>query len=390
MFSSTNTLEACRSLLAARQRSLLAVIGIVVGVAAVSAMMSVGVVVKTRSLEQFRELGTEVMKVRIRNRNKSHGRVDLMTDEAMNVTSVPAVLRAAPYTKSTRPVVLAGTKTAKATIVGATGEFAEISRLTLREGRFVSALDGTEYFCTVGSDIAGKLGPGPVVGQTVQIEHAIHRVIGVVERVGGSERAVDVNGSVFVPIEGARRLAPKVSLRDVVVRRTRESDYREATRQLRSYFKPIVPTATVEVRSPEELIAQMHRQMRLYTLLLGSVSAIALLVGGIGVMNVMLAAVSERRTEIGVRRALGARKRDVRNQILVESLVLSVVGGKIGVLAGAGATYAICAYNDWEFQVSGPAFVLGLAVACGTGLFFALFPARQAANMEPVEALRSV
>ena len=107
-------------------------------------------------------------------------------------------------------------------------------------------------------------------------------------------------------------------------------------------------------------------------------------------MNIMLAAVAERRTEIGVRRALGARKRDVRDQILVESLILSLAGGVIGVGIGAGATWAICSYNGWAYQVSMPSFALGLSVACGTGVLFALFPARQAANMEPVDALRAV
>ncbi len=389
MFSSMNTLEACRSLLAARQRSLLALIGIVVGVAAVSAMMSVGLVVKERALAQFRELGTEVMRVRVREPDRARGRVNLSVDEARNVTSVPSVLSAAPYTKSARPVILAGSIAAQATIVGATGEFAELSRLTLREGRFVSELDGTEYFSAVGSDIAEKFGRQSVLGETVRIGHAIHRVVGVLERVGDSQRAVDVNKAVFVPIEGAARVIPNATLRDIVVKRGRDTDHREAARQIKEYFKPLVPGATVAVRSPEELIAGMNRQMRLYTLLLGSVSAIALLVGGVGVMNVMLSAVAERRAEIGVRRALGARRRDVRDQILVESLVLSMLGGTVGVLIGAAATYGICAYNGWDYRVSALAFVLGLAVACGTGLFFALFPARQAANMEPADALRS-
>ena len=390
MLSRGNTIEACRSLLAAKQRSILALIGIAVGVAAVSAMMSVGLIVKTRALEQFRELGTEVMNIRVRNEKRAHGRVNLTLEEAANVTSTPAVLSAAPYTTSSRPLILSATTLSKGTVIGATGEFAELGRLRLRAGRFVSVLDGTQYFCTIGSDIAEALGGAAAIGRTVRIGDAIHEVIGVLERVGGSQRAVDVNGSVFVSVEDASRVTPNATLRNIVVKRDADTDYREAARQIEAYFRGIRPRARVSVRSPEELIAGMQRQMRLYTLLLGSVSAIALLVGGIGVMNIMLAAVAERRTEIGVRRALGARKRDVRDQILVESLILSLAGGVVGVGIGAGATWAICSYNGWAYQVSMPSFALGLSVACGTGVLFALFPARQAANMEPVEALRAV
>ena len=390
MLSRGNTVEACRSLLAARQRSILALIGIAVGVAAVSTMMSVGLVVKTRALEQFRELGTEVMTIRVRNEKRAHGPVNLTLEEAANVTSTPAVLSAAPYTISSQPLILSAATPSKGTVIGATGEFAELARLRLRAGRFVSVLDGTQYFCTVGSDIAEALGGAAAIGRTVRIGDAIHEVIGVLERVGGSQRAVDVNGSVFVPIEDASRVTPRATLRNIFVKRDADTDYREAARQIEAYFRGIRPRAKVSVRSPEELIEGMQRQMRLYTLLLGSVSAIALLVGGIGVMNIMLAAVAERRTEIGVRRALGARKRDVRDQILVESLILSLAGGVVGVGIGAGATWAICSYNGWAYQVSIPSFALGLSVACGTGVLFALFPARQAANMEPVEALRAV
>ena len=311
MLSRGNTIEACRSLLAAKQRSILALIGIAVGVAAVSAMMSVGLVVKTRALEQFRELGTEVMTIRVRNEKRAHGPVNLTLEEAANVTSMPAVLSAAPYTTSSQPLILSATTPSKGTVIGATGEFAELGRLRLRAGRFVSVLDGTQYFCTIGSDIAEALGGAAAIGRTVRIGDAIHEVIGVLEPVGGSQRAVDVNASVFVPVEDASRVTPNATLRNIVVKRDADTDYREAARQIEAYFRGIRPRAKVSVRSPEELIAGMQRQMRLYTLLLGSVSAIALLVGGIGVMNIMLAAVAERRTEIGVRRALGARKRDV-------------------------------------------------------------------------------
>ena len=132
----------------------------------------------------------------------------------------------------------------------------------------------------------------------------------------------------------------------------------------------------------------MYKQMRLFALLLGTVGGISLLVGGIGVMNIMLVSVTERRLEIGVRRALGARRADIQRQFLIESMILSLLGGVIGIALGVGASYAICRYTGWAFQVSFPAVGLGVGVASGAGVFFGFYPAYQAARLDPVVALR--
>ena len=175
----------------------------------------------------------------------------------------------------------------------------------------------------------------------------------------------------------------------MMARMSKGTDYRDATIQLVEYFGERIPQARVHVRSAEELIEQMHRQMRLYTLLLGAVGSISLLVGGIGVMNVMLVAVAERRNEIGVRRALGARQRDIQAQFLIEAVTLSLLGGLIGVIAGAAATYGICRYTGWEFTISAGGTALGTVVAGGAGIFFGIYPAYQAARLNPVAALSS-
>ena len=145
---------------------------------------------------------------------------------------------------------------------------------------------------------------------------------------------------------------------------------------------------TVRVESAEKLIEQMHKQMRLFTLLLGTVGAISLLVGGIGVMNVMLVSVTERRLEIGIRRALGARRRDIQRQFLTESVILSLLGGAFGIAFGIGASYLISHYNGWTFLVSTPAVGLGVGITGGAGIFFGFYPAWQAARLDPVTTLR--
>ena len=390
MLSRGNTIEACRSLLAAKQRSILALIGIAVGVAAVSAMMSVGLVVKTRALEQFRELGTEVMTIRVRNEKSAHGRVNLTLEEAANVTSTPAVLSAAPYTTSSRPLILSATTLSKGTVIGATGEFAELGRLRLRAGRFVSVLDGTQYFCTIGSDIAEALGGAAAIGRTVRIGDAIHEVIGVLERVGGSQRAVDVNGSVFVSVEDASRVTPNATLRNIVVMRDADTDYREAARQIEAYFRGDPPAgesvgakpgradrghaAPDAALHPAARIGQRHRVARRRDRgdehhARGSGGAKN---GDRGAPRARRAQARRKRSDPGriahpLARGWGGRGRD-RSRRNLGDLQLQRLG-----VPGVDAVIRARAQRRVRH---------GSAVRA--------VPARQAANMEPVEALRAV
>ncbi len=173
-----------------------------------------------------------------------------------------------------------------------------------------------------------------------------------------------------------------------MARMSPNTDYRDATKQIQNWFRYRAPAAKVAVRSAEELIEHLHRQMRLYTLLLGTVGGIALLVGGIGVMNVMLVSVAERKAEIGIRRALGARRRDIQAQFLSEAMILSLLGGVAGAVLAILTTYGICRFTGWVFTVSVDGTVLGTVVAGGAGILFGLYPAHQAARLDPVAALQ--
>lgn len=146
---------------------------------------------------------------------------------------------------------------------------------------------------------------------------------------------------------------------------------------------------TVQVQTAEELIRQMQTQMRMFTLLIGVIGCISLIVGGVGVMNVMLVSVSERKKEIGIRRALGAQQQDIRNQFLAESVILCSVGGIIGIMIGIGASYIVARFFDWGFLISNIAVVLGVTVSFIAGVFFGFYPARQAARLNPIDALRA-
>lgn len=386
-----NLSEACSALLATKQRTGLALIGIVIGVASVSAMISVGTIVRSEAVRQFQELGTDIVNIRLRARDKAAGRVSIRLSDAEGIVNLPGIRRAAPYTNGAAHVVLGGTATEVARVVGATDALADLLRLDLEQGRFVSKLDAGQHFCTVGADIADALraaGGGDVMGAGVGIQDVVFTVVGVLERAALGRRPFDPNGTVFIPVATAARITPDETLRDIVARMSPGTRYREAANQVGAWFRDRASAAKVRVRSAEELIEQMHRQKRLYTLLLGAVGGISLLVGGIGVMNVMLVAVTERRMEIGVRRALGARRRDIRAQFLAEATILSLLGGILGVAAGIGATYGICHFTGWEFALSVGGTLLGTLVAGGAGIFFGLYPAHQAAGLNPVAALQ--
>lgn len=389
-FGRANLGEACSGLLGAKQRSILALVGIVIGVASVSTMISIGSVVRSEGVRQFQELGTDIVNVRLRARDQGGRPVSVGLDDVQGVATLPGIVSVAPYIVGAAPIILAGTSVARGQVIGATDMLAGLSRLTLVEGRFVSRLDGRQYFCTVGAEIADALHPigsGDVVGAKLRIHDTVFTVVGALERTAQGQRPFDPNEAVFIPIEAAWRATPGAVLRDFQARVGSDSHYLEATREMTGWFRDRVPEARVRVRSPEELIEQMNRQKRLYTLLLGAVGGISLLVGGIGVMNVMLAAVSERKAEIGIRRAIGARRRDIEAQFLTEAMMLSMIGGVVGVVLGIASTYAICRFTGWLFEISLGGTLLGAAVAGGAGVFFGLYPARQAARLDPVTAL---
>lgn len=389
LFGPANLAEACSSLLSARHRTAPALIGIAVGVASVSSMISVGSIAKSEAARQFQELGTDIVNIRLRARDE--GRVALGLATAEGIVRLSSIDLAAPFTAGGGRAVLAGKESVGVSVVGSTGALAALARLELAEGRFVSKLDEGQYFGVVGSEIADKLRAltaGRSVGVKVRVRDTVVTVVGTLRRSSVGQRPFDPNRAIFLPVGTAGRVAPEEGLKDILARTAAAADYRTAAREIVTYFRDHAPRARVQVRSAEELIEQMHRQMRLYTLLLGTVGGISLLVGGVGVMNVMLVAVTERRKEIGIRRALGARRWDIRAQFLTESAILSLVGGFIGVILGFGATWGVCQYSGWTFALSGGGTALGAVVAGGAGILFGFYPAHRAAGLDPVAALQ--
>ena len=219
---------------------------------------------------------------------------------------------------------------------------------------------------------------------------ALYTVIGVLnESPAGGMRLLNANDAIFIHITTALRMSTSNEIANMNARVKPGVSNTAAQVQLTEYFRKKIKAKAMNVVSPEEMIATMEKQMQMFTLLLGAIGSIALIVGGVGVMNVMLVSVSERRKEIGIRRALGARRKDIRSQFLIESFILSLIGGLLGILLGVSASYVICWAAKWEFIFSYAAIIIGFGVSSAVGIFFGYYPANQAAKLDPIVALRS-
>ena len=389
-----NLKEAVASLLRAKQRSFLALIGISVGIGSVIAMISVGTIVKDESAKQFLRMGADILTIRNASDESpaQRGRAATISfSDALGLDNIPAIDASAPYIYISGQAAISSRVATRAYIVGVTSTFGELAKLDVDEGRFISDLDYRRYYSVIGSEVAAAMraaGNGRILGETIKIDNVVYTVVGVLRGGLKGPREFRINRALLIPISTARRVLGYSDIRRIIARTNPDTHYRDAMAEVRNYFRRRSPDLLLGIESPKTLIEQMNEQMQLFTILLGAVGGISLLVGGIGIMNVMLISITERRLEIGIRRALGARRTDIQWQFLIESIILSLLGGAMGVALGIGATYAICEFTNWTFMIPGKSIVLGVGVASAVGLFFGYYPAWQAARLDPIAALR--
>ena len=387
-----NVKEAAVSLFAAKQRSFLALIGIVIGIGSVIAMLSVGTIAKRQALAQFRELGTDFLTIQVRGPTLGAPTVG-PADEAGLAAETTTIAGAAPWSQSHAEVVYGGKKVTDAPVLGVTGSFQELNRLRLAEGRAISDLDFRRDHCVVGSRVASALrraGAEQTVGEPIRLTDRICTIVGELSSAPRwGMQPFDGNRAVLIPFTTAQRMFPRQGSNQMVARMKPAAHHTTATAEVQAYFHRRLPRASVRVQSAQRLIEQMQRQTQTFALLLAAIGSISLIVGGVGVMNVMLVSVTERRVEIGIRRALGARRFDIQSQFLTESIVLSLIGGVFGIGLGVAGTWGFCRFSGWAFLVDPTAAALGFVVACCVGVFFGLQPAYQAARLDPIAALRS-
>jgi len=389
----SNVKEAYRSLVTAKQRTVLAIVGVVIGIGSVIGMISIGEIVRSEALRQFKEMGVDVVQV-MKDFDSPDPEARFRWQDIRDLElDDPDVLETAPFLNSGESLFFRGGEQ-YAQLFGVSGSFFSINKLRMRDGRFISDLDHVRYFCVLGGNLAQTIRDQiktDLVGRKIRLGQRIYTVIGVLENVaeGGGMRPGGINDAVFLPLSTGLRSFANAGIDQFLARVKSGKTTAQVKKNLADFFSMRNKGLIVEVRTAEEIVTAMEKQMALYTLFLGAIGSIALIVGGIGVMNVMLISVSERRREIGVRRALGAQRHDIQTQFILESVALCLIGGLIGVLLGVAVSYLFAYFSDYPYVISRQAIILGFVVSGAVGIFFGYYPARKAAILDPIQALRS-
>jgi putative ABC transport system permease protein len=400
---------AIESLAEHKLRSGLTMLGIMFGVGAVISMLSIGAGAEESALALIDRMGVRNVVVRAKDfeadelkelRKKSIG-VSRRDADAIR-EAVPEAEIVAPRLEIEPYKVLAAGGKSESAVYGVSRLHAELVALPIAEGRFFDALDEREHaqVAVIGSATRRDLfGTEPAVGQTLKVDDVWLEVVGVLAPEGteaASIEGVAVASSareIYLPFTTALRKLERDPLEsplsEIVIRVRDEAAPGEVATTIDGLLQRLHGGARdYEVIVPEALLAQSQETQRLFNIVMGCIAGISLLVGGIGIMNIMLASVLEQTRAIGVRRAVGARRRDIRFQFLVTSFALSLLGGVAGVIMGIAIAEVVAAYAGWPTVVTAWSIVLSTGVSVAVGLVSGLYPAMRAARLDPIEALR--
>lgn len=388
--------EAFANLLSSKLRSFLAILGILVGTGSVVAMVSGGQLATQHALEQFESLGTDLLAVSLFSQHKSEGsgqKSEFTLDDAKVVEArVPSIEALAPYATVYTQVALEGHKV-NGNVIGSTESLQTVINIDMQQGRFISAFDGTAPFCVLGQQIYQNLKNSGIVdpiGSQIQLGSEMFTIIGVMAQ--WPENAFfnqDVNTALVIPVETAKRISSYAQINNLVMQLYPDSNIDKTQNAIREIIERELPDYKLFFRSAKQLLESMTGQQQTLTLLLALIGSISLLVGGIGVMNIMLVSVVERRREIGIRMAVGARRRDIQFLFLIEAVTLTLFGGLLGVGLGILTSFAIAFFAKWHFSVFWLPPAIGFAVSVAIGVFFGFYPAYQASRLDPITTLRS-
>jgi putative ABC transport system permease protein len=376
----------------AKGRCILALIGIAIGTAAVIAMLHGGHNARTAAMRDFETLGTDLVAIQPEAADGPPAKVSVADVLAMPSANIG--LASAVAMIQTGGTIRYGRADLQATVLAATDELYSLGQVHLERGRFTSDLDGFAPFAVLGSGIAADLqaatgspvSPGDRIGFGAQIL----TVIGVLQP---SPRNyilnIDFDRSIVIPFAAASRVVWVSTINAIAGRLQPGADDRRAAIAIADYFRSRLAGAHVQVSTAQQMITSIEAQMRIYATLIVGIGAVSLVVGGVGIMNVMLMTVMERRQEIGLRLALGARQKDIWLMFLSETLLLSAIGSSFGTAIGYIGGWIFANASGWQFVPAPLAVPLGAGMALVVGLFFGTYPAMRAARFDPVAALRS-
>lgn len=394
---------ALEGMVSNKLRTFLTMLGIIIGVGSVIAMVSLGLGMQEQVKENISSMGSNLLIVMSGGRTANGQRIasgsgaKLTYEDAKAIEkNVDGIKYVAPGVQSSYQLV-AGNQNWNTSVQGYTTNIIEIRNYTIADGRMFTEreMSSRDRVCVIGKTVADNLYPdGNAVGQLVRINKAPFQVIGVMGAKGQSSMGQDQDDVVFIPLTTAmQRLMGLTSVRNITIQCENENTINQVQSDVITLLRTRHKIKNGEdddftVRNLAEIIKTAQETTGSITLLLAIVAAISLLVGGIGIMNIMLVSVTERTREIGIRKALGATYKDILLQFLVESMVIGVTGGTTGMILGVIVSSIVAHVIGWKVVISGLAIVISVLFSVGIGLFFGLYPAKKAALLDPIDALR--
>jgi putative ABC transport system permease protein len=391
---------------------LIALIGISIGISAVIAMVSIGIIYGQETIRQLTGMGTDIMTIE-KGWEPTKENTSITLENALELPKlVPGIATVVPIISHHGEYRFAGYPKPSDTenpqlryrrylrLLGVTANFQELNKIQLQEGRFISDLDEKQSYIVLGCKILTRPGfktfKGKLVGTSVKINDYFYLIIGILKctppdsSLDSLGMYYNIDRSVFLPISTMQyHYQNQVEIEQLIARMQPNVHYLLLTTLVKQYFAKQAKGLKVQVSTAKGLIKQAEKTAQRITFLLATIGSISLLAGCIGIMNVMLTAVIERRREIGILRAIGARRRDIRWQFLVEAVILSLIGGAFGTGLGITAAYCVAWFNEWQFLISYQVILLGVGVSSAVGIFFGFYPAHKAAKLDPITALRS-
>jgi putative ABC transport system permease protein len=399
---------AVRALRVNKLRSALTMLGIVIGVGAVITMVAVGAGAQARVAEQIQSLGSNMIIVLSGSANAggvrlgSGSQLTITEDDAWAIQrEIPLVEAAAPAMRGGAQIVYGNLNWATS-IQGVTPEYFTARDWQVVSGRTLTQddVDGATKTALLGQTVTFNLfGDSDAAGQVIRIKNVPFTVVGVLDRKGQTTWGQDQDDIVLIPLSTAKKKvigqsqANARSVGSISVKVRQASMMKAAEEEIRGLLRQRHRLQAYQdddfwLRNLSEVLESQEASSRVLTILLAAIASVSLLVGGIGIMNIMLVSVTERTREIGLRMAVGARGRDILTQFLVEAVTLSLIGGAIGIGFGLVGTYAIAHFAEWHTLIDPRAVLVAFGFAAAVGIFFGFYPARKAAGLDPIEALR--
>jgi len=401
---------ALRAIAANKMRSFLTALGIIIGIASVITMLAIGQGTKSSIQSNIAEMGSNMIMINPGADRRGGVQQDASSMETLKLTDYQAIKDECKYIKAISPIVsssgqfIYGNQNTPSSITGANQDYLEIRQVEVADGEMFTLADikSAAKVCLLGRTVADNLFPdgSDPIGKVIRFGTIPFRVISVMKKKGYNTMGMDQDDYVLAPYTSVmKRILAQDYLSQIIASAVTEGVTEQATSEmtsiLRRTHKLKDTTDNTEgdeddfnIRSQEELSSMMNSTTNMLTILLGCVAGISLIVGGIGIMNIMYVSVTERTREIGLRMSVGARGIDILNQFLIESILLSVTGGIIGVIVGVSGAYAVKIFAHWPIEIQPWTIVMSFAVCTFTGVFFGWYPAKKAAQLDPIEAIR--